>query len=204
MLANKSNFGRKLKSWPKKSNFRQKLKFCSKNKIFDKNRNFVQKIKCWPKNFSRKLKSWAKNKIFDKNQNFGKILSTLLKANGDRVLIFSQMTGVLDILEDYCIWKGHQYCRLDGSTAHVDRTDRIAAFNAPNSEKFVFMLSTKAGGLGINLMTANIVIIYDSDWNPQNDLQAMDRAHRIGQTKQVKFSHTAHCTSESPKSPNTC
>ena len=101
------------------------------------------------------------------------------------------MTGVLDILEDYCIWKGHQYCRLDGSTAHVDRTDRIAAFNAPNSEKFVFMLSTKAGGLGINLMTANIVIIYDSDWNPQNDLQAMDRAHRIGQTKQVKFSHTA-------------
>lgn len=123
-------------------------------------------------------------------ENSGKMvvldkLLTKLKAKDDRVLIFSQMTGVLDILEDYCIWRGHQYCRLDGSTSHTDRTDRIAAFNAPGSEKFVFMLSTKAGGLGINLMTANIVIIYDSDWNPQNDLQAMDRAHRIGQTKQV-------------------
>ena len=65
------------------------------------------------------------------------------------------------------------------------RTESIDAYNAPNSEKFLFLISTKAGGLGINLMTANIVIIYDSDWNPQNDLQAMDRAHRIGQKKQV-------------------
>ena len=108
-----------------------------------------------------------------------------LKANGDRVLIFSQMTTVLDIIEDYCLWKNYKYCRLDGQTAHDDRTQRIDEFNKPGSEKFVFMLSTKAGGLGINLMTANIVIIYDSDWNPQNDLQAMDRAHRIGQKKQV-------------------
>lgn len=112
-------------------------------------------------------------------------LLTKLKANGDRVLIFSQMTTVLDIIEDYCLWKNYKYCRLDGSTAHSDRTERIDAYNAPGSEKFIFMLSTKAGGLGINLMTANIVIIYDSDWNPQNDLQAMDRAHRIGQKKQV-------------------
>ena len=65
------------------------------------------------------------------------------------------------------------------------RTESIDAYNAPNSEKFLFLISTNAGGLGINLMTANIVIIYDSDWNPQNDLQAMDRAHRIGQKKQV-------------------
>jgi len=112
-------------------------------------------------------------------------LLTKLKQNGDRVLIFSQMTTVLDIIEDYCIWKGHGYCRLDGNTAHCDRTERIDDYNRPGSDKFVFMLSTKAGGLGINLMTANIVIIYDSDWNPQNDLQAMDRAHRIGQKKQV-------------------
>jgi len=112
-------------------------------------------------------------------------LLTKLNQNGDRVLIFSQMTTVLDIIEDYCIWKGHGYCRLDGSTAHEDRTQRIDDYNRPGSDKFIFMLSTKAGGLGINLMTANIVIIYDSDWNPQNDLQAMDRAHRIGQKKQV-------------------
>ena len=95
------------------------------------------------------------------------------------------MTTVLDIIEDYCIWRNFKYCRLDGQTKHEDRTQRIDEYNAEGSEKFIFMLSTKAGGLGINLMTANIVIIYDSDWNPQNDLQAMDRAHRIGQKKQV-------------------
>ena len=109
-----------------------------------------------------------------------------LKAQGSRVLIFTQMTKVLDILEDYCIWKEYQYCRLDGNTSHDLRQESINAYNAPNSEKFIFMLSTRAGGLGINLATADIVIIYDSDWNPQADLQAMDRAHRIGQTKQVK------------------
>lgn len=79
-----------------------------------------------------------------------------------------------------------QYCRLDGQTAHEDRQRQINEFNEPNSSKFLFMLSTRAGGLGINLATADVVIIYDSDWNPQMDLQAMDRAHRIGQTKQVR------------------
>lgn len=109
-----------------------------------------------------------------------------LKQQGHRVLIFSQMTKVLDILEDYCIWKGFEYCRLDGSTDHEIRTESIRDFNAPGSTKFLYMLSTRAGGLGINLMTADTVIIYDSDWNPQADLQAMDRAHRIGQTKTVR------------------
>lgn len=93
---------------------------------------------------------------------------------------------MLDILEDYCLWKQYEYCRLDGDTAHEDRQNSINEFNAPGSKKFLYMLSTRAGGLGINLMTADTVIIYDSDWNPQADLQAMDRAHRIGQTKTVR------------------
>lgn len=124
-------------------------------------------------------------------ENCGKmiILDKLLKRlkeQGSRVLIFSQMTKVLDILEDYCLWKEYEYCRLDGNTSHEDRQNSINLYNAPGSTKFIYMLSTRAGGLGINLATADIVILYDSDWNPQADLQAMDRAHRIGQTKQVK------------------
>lgn len=113
-------------------------------------------------------------------------LLTKLKEQGSRVLIFTQMTRMLDILEDYCLWKGHEYCRLDGQTAHEDRQESINEYNRPGSTKFIFMLSTRAGGLGINLMTADTVIIFDSDWNPQSDMQAMDRAHRIGQTKTVR------------------
>ncbi|XP_070553116.1 SWI/SNF-related matrix-associated actin-dependent regulator of chromatin subfamily A member 5-like isoform X2 [Ptychodera flava] len=123
-------------------------------------------------------------------ENCGKmvILDRLLpklQQQGSRVLIFSQMTRVLDILEDYCMWRGYQYCRIDGQTPHDDRQSSIDDYNHPESKKFIFMLSTRAGGLGINLATADIVILYDSDWNPQVDLQAMDRAHRIGQKKQV-------------------
>lgn len=109
-----------------------------------------------------------------------------LQEQGSRVLIFSQMTRMLDILEDYCMWKQYSYCRLDGQTPHEDRNRQIAEYNEENSSKFIFMLSTRAGGLGINLATADVVIIFDSDWNPQMDLQAMDRAHRIGQKKQVR------------------
>nr|XP_044996166.1 probable global transcription activator SNF2L1 isoform X5 [Jaculus jaculus] len=109
-----------------------------------------------------------------------------IKEQGSRVLIFSQMTRLLDILEDYCMWRGYEYCRLDGQTPHEEREEAIDAFNAPNSSKFIFMLSTRAGGLGINLASADVVILYDSDWNPQVDLQAMDRAHRIGQKKPVR------------------
>ncbi|KAK2492107.1 hypothetical protein MC885_001442, partial [Smutsia gigantea] len=109
-----------------------------------------------------------------------------LKEQGSRVLIFSQMTRLLDILEDYCMWRGYEYCRLDGQTPHEEREEAIEDFNVPNSRKFIFMLSTRAGGLGINLASADVVILYDSDWNPQVDLQAMDRAHRIGQKKPVR------------------
>lgn len=109
-----------------------------------------------------------------------------LKQRQSRVLIFSQMTRLLDILEDYCQFRSYQYCRIDGNTSGDDRESSIDQFNAPNSEKFCFLLSTRAGGLGINLATADIVILYDSDWNPQVDLQAQDRAHRIGQKKEVQ------------------
>ncbi|KAK8684504.1 hypothetical protein V6N13_040528 [Hibiscus sabdariffa] len=109
-----------------------------------------------------------------------------LKERDSRVLIFSQMTRLLDILEDYLMFRGYQYCRIDGNTGGDDRDASIEAFNKPGSEKFVFLLSTRAGGLGINLATADVVILYDSDWNPQVDLQAQDRAHRIGQKKEVQ------------------
>lgn len=123
-------------------------------------------------------------------QNAGKMvmLDKLLgrmKVQGSRVLIFSQMSRLLDILEDYCFFREFKYCRIDGSTAHEDRIAAIDDYNKPDSEKFIFLLTTRAGGLGINLTSADIVVLFDSDWNPQADLQAMDRAHRIGQTKQV-------------------
>ncbi len=114
-----------------------------------------------------------------------------LKQQGSRVLIFSQMTRMLDILEDYLLLKirtgaGYEYCRIDGNTNTEGRDTAMDVFNAPESTKFCFLLSTRAGGLGINLQTADTVILYDSDWNPQVDLQAMDRAHRIGQKKPVR------------------
>jgi SWI/SNF-related matrix-associated actin-dependent regulator of chromatin subfamily A member 5 len=109
-----------------------------------------------------------------------------LKERDSRVLIFSQMTRMLDILEDYMHYRQYLYCRIDGNTSGEDRETMIDSFNAENSEKFCFLLSTRAGGLGINLATADIVVLYDSDWNPQMDLQAMDRAHRIGQKKPVQ------------------
>lgn len=109
-----------------------------------------------------------------------------LQAKGSRVLIFCQMTRVLDILEDYFRLTKLEYCRIDGNTDGERRDSQMDEFNAEGSSKFAFLLSTRAGGLGINLATADIVILYDSDWNPQVDLQAMDRAHRIGQTKPVQ------------------
>lgn len=122
--------------------------------------------------------------------NAGKmvILDKLLRKmreRGSRVLIFSQMSRMLDILEDYCLFREYPYCRIDGSSMHEDRIAAIDEYNRPGSEKFIFLLTTRAGGLGINLTSADVVILFDSDWNPQADLQAMDRAHRIGQKKQV-------------------
>ena len=95
------------------------------------------------------------------------VLDALLKrlqSTGSRVLLFSQMSRMLDILEDYCVMRGYEYCRIDGSTAHSDRTASIDEFNRGGSTKFVFLLTTRAGGLGINLATADTVILYDSDW----------------------------------------
>lgn len=108
-----------------------------------------------------------------------------LRQDGHRVLIFSQMVRMLDILSDYMNLRGYLHQRLDGMVASDARKKAIAHFNAPGSADFAFLLSTRAGGLGINLETADTVIIFDSDWNPQNDLQAMARAHRIGQKSHV-------------------
>jgi hypothetical protein len=123
-------------------------------------------------------------------ENCGKLvmvdkLLKKLKERGSRILIFTQMTRVLDILEDFMVMRGHKYCRIDGNTTYEDREANIDNFNAPNSELFCFILSTRAGGLGINLQTADTCILYDSDWNPQQDLQAQDRCHRLGQKKPV-------------------
>lgn len=107
------------------------------------------------------------------------------KLRGHRTLIFSQMTSALDYLEDFLTAIGLQYLRLDGTTQADDRQDLLNMFNAEDSPYFCFLLSTRAGGLGLNLQTADTVIIFDSDWNPMMDLQAQDRAHRIGQTKVV-------------------
>eukprot|EP01114_Cavostelium_apophysatum_P010624 TRINITY_DN2458_c0_g1_i1.p1 TRINITY_DN2458_c0_g1~~TRINITY_DN2458_c0_g1_i1.p1 ORF type:complete len:1441 (+),score=525.32 TRINITY_DN2458_c0_g1_i1:182-4504(+) len=110
-----------------------------------------------------------------------------LRETGHRVLIFSQMVRMLDILSDYLTARGFHYQRLDGSMGHDLRKKAMEHFNAKGSSDFCFLLSTRAGGLGINLSTADTVIIFDSDWNPQNDLQAEARAHRIGQTKVVNI-----------------
>ena len=98
----------------------------------------------------------------------------------EQILLFSCFTQTLNIIEDFCAMRGISYCRLDGSTSLEDREENIQEFTKENSQYQLFLISTRAGGLGINLMSANHVIIYDSDWNPQVDLQAMDRAHRIG------------------------
>jgi len=89
-------------------------------------------------------------------------------------------------LSDYMNYRHYNYCRIDGGTAGDQREDSIESFNKPNSDKFAFLLSTRAGGLGINLATADIVILFDSDWNPQVDLQAQDRAHRIGKQTEIE------------------
>ncbi|XP_024150896.1 chromodomain-helicase-DNA-binding protein 4a isoform X1 [Oryzias melastigma] len=108
-----------------------------------------------------------------------------LKEGGHRVLVFSQMTKMLDLLEDFLENEGYKYERIDGGITGGMRQEAIDRFNAPGAQQFAFLLSTRAGGLGINLATADTVIIYDSDWNPHNDIQAFSRAHRIGQNKKV-------------------
>jgi SNF2 family DNA or RNA helicase len=107
-----------------------------------------------------------------------------LKAEGHKVLIFSQMTQLLDILHDYLLHKGYDTCRIDGNTKMQERQESIDRFNS-SPDCFCFLLSTRAGGLGINLASADTCILFDSDWNPHQDLQAQDRCHRIGQKRDV-------------------
>ncbi|KAI5958818.1 INO80 [Candida theae] len=107
-----------------------------------------------------------------------------LKQHDHRVLIYFQMTKMMDLMEEYLTYRQHKYIRLDGSSKLDDRRDLVHDWQT-KPEIFVFLLSTRAGGLGINLTAADTVIFYDSDWNPTIDSQAMDRAHRLGQTRQV-------------------
>ncbi|KAL9226735.1 hypothetical protein vseg_002510 [Gypsophila vaccaria] len=128
--------------------------------------------------FKQLLETSGKLQLVDK-------MMVKLKEQGHRVLIYSQFQNMLDILEDYMMYKKWQYERIDGKVSGAERQIRIDRFNSKNSSRFCFLLSTRAGGLGINLATADTVIIYDSDWNPHADLQAMARAHRLGQTNKV-------------------
>ena len=107
-----------------------------------------------------------------------------LKAGGHRVLVYFQMTKMIDLMEEYLTYRQYKYLRLDGSSKISDRRDMVTDWQT-RPEIFIFLLSTRAGGLGINLTAADTVIFYDSDWNPTVDQQAMDRAHRLGQTRQV-------------------
>jgi len=125
------------------------------------------------------VKSSGKMVLIDK-------LLPKLKEGGHKVLIFSQMVKVLDLLEDLLRLRHYRYERLDGSTHASSRQASVHRFHSKTYDRFVMLLSTRAGGLGLNLTAADTVIIFDSDWNPQNDLQAMARAHRIGQTRAVR------------------
>nr|CCA16363.1 ChromodomainhelicaseDNAbinding protein 8 putative [Albugo laibachii Nc14] len=109
------------------------------------------------------------------------------RAEEKKILIFSQFKMMLDVIEDLCHLRGYQIERMDGSVRGNLRQAAIDRFNNPKSDTFAFLLSTRAGGVGINLIAASVVILYDSDWNPQNDLQAVARCHRIGQTKSVNI-----------------
>jgi len=120
-----------------------------------------------------------------------------LLPSGHRLVLFSGWTSMLDLIEEFLKARGTLYARLDGSTNRVQRTIDIKAFNAPGSKLSVFLCSTRAGGLGITLTSADTVVLYDSDFNPQVDLQAMDRVHRIGQARPVRiFRLVTHGTVE--------
>ncbi|GAB9470083.1 DNA excision repair protein ercc-6 [Globisporangium polare] len=114
----------------------------------------------------------------------GKILS-MWKEQGHRVLLFTQTRKMLDILESLMARLGYVFCRLDGTTSVKERQSLLDAFNADGSKIFIFLLTTRAGGIGINLIGADRVVIFDPDWNPSTDLQARERSWRLGQTKQV-------------------
>ena len=118
-----------------------------------------------------------------------------LRAGGHKVLIFSQFTLMLDMLEEFCDARGFAHLRLDGSTSLARRRYETALFNKPDGRHFVYLCSTRAGGLGINLQTADTVILADPDWNPTYDQQAQDRAHRLGQKRPVTVIRMCHASS---------
>ena len=140
---------------------------------------FFDEIEYVPEDAREIIRASGKFELLDR------ILPKLKKA-GHRCLIFSQMTKALDLLGDYLSLVGFKFLRLDGMTKTNERAELIQLFNEEDSEYFIFLLSTRAGGLGLNLQTADTVIMFDSDWNPQMDAQAEDRAHRIGQRKEVR------------------
>ncbi|KAI9505599.1 SNF2 family N-terminal domain-containing protein [Coemansia spiralis] len=125
-------------------------------------------------------------RVSGKFELLDRMLEKLLATN-HKVLIFFQMTKIMDIVQDFLAWRGIPSLRLDGSTADAERREYMRVFNEPDSPYSVFMLSTRAGGQGLNLQTADTVIIFESDWNPSMDAQAMDRAHRIGQKNEVRI-----------------
>ena len=143
----------------------------------------------WPRDADTGLQSVDDNLIHASGKML--LLNRLLDAlfaEGHKVLVFSQFTTMLDIIEDWADnYKGIRTCRIDGTTSQADRMEQMHSFNNEKGANAcnLFLLSTRAGGLGINLVAADTVIFYDSDWNPQMDLQAQDRVHRIGQKNPV-------------------
>ena len=127
--------------------------------------------------YGRLVTDCAKMRIFSD-------LVNRLHLEKHRCLVFCQMTRMLDILEDFLTWRKLTFLRMDGATSIQDRRYMVDEFQR-NDNIFIFLLSTRAGGLGVNLIAADTVIFYDNDWNPTMDEQATDRAHRIGQTKPV-------------------
>ncbi|VDO25963.1 unnamed protein product [Onchocerca flexuosa] len=143
---------------------------------------------------------WSEDDIYQHAlvQSSGKLvliakLLPKLRTDGHKVLIFSQMVRVLDIIEEFLVVQNYTFERIDGNVRGDLRQSAIDRFSKKDSDRFIFLLCTRAGGLGINLTAADTVIIFDSDWNPQNDLQAQARCHRIGQTKMVKVYRLITC-----------
>uniref|UniRef100_A0A915Q7V9 Uncharacterized protein n=1 Tax=Setaria digitata TaxID=48799 RepID=A0A915Q7V9_9BILA len=143
---------------------------------------------------------WSEDDVYQHAlvQSSGKLvliakLLPKLHADGHKVLIFSQMVRVLDIIEEFLVAQNYTFERIDGNVRGDLRQSAIDRFSKKDSDRFIFLLCTRAGGLGINLTAADTVIIFDSDWNPQNDLQAQARCHRIGQTKMVKVYRLITC-----------
>ena len=165
----------------------------------------LRKCLCHPFVYSRQIEERSRDPIVshrnlvDASSKFQllELMLPMLQDRGHRVLIFSQFLDMLDMVEDFLDGLGLLHQRLDGSMSSLEKQRRIDEFNAPDSNLFAFLLSTRAGGVGINLATADTVIILDPDFNPHQDIQALSRAHRIGQKKKVLvFQLTTRATAE--------